>query len=90
MESSTGSSGLSLNAADLKHSVQYAAFCVHVRKCPLKNVTKMYDVFINKKKELVEYFEVHGQFAEDLTRGVLSKLKYDLPDHSSPQQGMTG
>lgn len=49
-DSSTGSSGLSSNAADLKHSVQDAAFYMHVRKCPLKNVRKMYDVFINKKK----------------------------------------
>jgi len=27
-----------LNAADLKHSVQYASFYMHVGKCPMKNV----------------------------------------------------
>jgi hypothetical protein len=66
------------------------AFYMLVRKCPLKNVRNIHEVFINKKEILVEYVAVHGQFADDLTRGELSKLKYDLPDHSNPQQGMIG
>jgi hypothetical protein len=37
-DSSTGSGGVSLNAADLKHNVQYASFYMHVRKCPMKKL----------------------------------------------------